>query len=150
MGGVRAVNCVAMHSRIDLDLEAITSLPNIGKTLGAEGKLSDCSVTSDKALGAGCNYDGTTVAFPDTADGSVDIWTNGEYSTKKTSMRTIKGFASGAKEKASKNEPATKDVAYKANMFIAIMNKYWKSKNLDEHTWGVLMIKAAFDGTKVG
>jgi hypothetical protein len=29
------------------------------------------------------------------------------------------------------------------------MNKYWKSKGLDEHTWGYDMIKAAFDGTTV-
>merc|ERR1711935_1187469 len=142
---------VAMHSRIDLDLEAITSTANIGGSSSAKAKLSDCSVTSSvKADGTGCNYDGTTLPFPDTADGSVDIWTNGEYSTKATSMRTIKGFASGAKEKESSNSPATKDVAYKANKFIAIMNKYWKSKNLDEHTWGVEMIRAAFDGTKVG
>ena len=42
------------------------------------------------------------------------------------------------------------DVAYKANKFIAIMNKYWLSKSLDEHTWGEQMIKAAFEGTKVG
>ena len=41
-------------------------------------------------------------------------------------------------------------MAYKDNTFIAIMNKYWKSKNLDEHTWGEQMIKAAFEGTKVG
>merc|ERR1711934_728555 len=60
------------------------------------------------------------------------------------------GFVSGAKDKASGNSPATKDVAYKDNKFIAIMNKYWKSKSLDEHTWGEQMIKAAFEGTKVG
>jgi len=149
--GYEPLTDVAMHSKIDLDLEDITSTANIGGTSAAKAKLSDCTVKSSvKADGTGCNYDGTTVAFPDTADGSVDIWTNGEYSTKATSMRTIKGFASGAKDKASSNSPATKDVAYKANMFIAIMNKYWKSKNLDEHTWGEQMIKAAFDGTKVG
>ena len=41
-------------------------------------------------------------------------------------------------------------MAYKDNTFIAIMNKYWLSKSLDEHTWGEQMIKAAFEGTKVG
>ena len=65
-------------------------------------------------------------------------------------MRTIRGFVSGAKTKASGNSPSTQDVDYKDNKFIAIMNKYWKSKNLDEHTWGEQMIKAAFEGTKVG
>merc|ERR1711935_926083 len=149
--GYEPITDVTMHSRIDLDLEAITSEANIGGTCSAGCKLSDCAVaTTVMAEGTGCNYDGTTLSWPTTADGSVDIWTNGEYSTKATSMRTIKGFASGAKEKESSNSPATKDVAYKANKFIAIMNKYWKSKNLDEHTWGVEMIKAAFDGTKVG
>jgi hypothetical protein len=106
--------------------------------------------TTVMADGTGCNYDGTTLAWPTTADGSFDIWTNGEHSKKSTSMRKIRGFVSGAKDKASGNSPSTKDVAYKDNKFIAIMNKYWKSKSLDEHTWGEQMIKAAFEGTKVG
>ncbi len=44
---------------------------------------------------------------------------------------------------------ASASVPYKNNKYIAIMNKYWKSKGLDEHTWGYDMIKAAFDGTTV-
>jgi hypothetical protein len=140
-----------MHSRIDLDLEAITTATNIGGTCGSGCKLSDCSVTTTvMADGSGCNYDGTSLAWPTTADGSFDIWTNGEHSKKATSMRKIRGFASNAKDKESENSPATNDVAYKANKFIAIMNKYWLSKSLDEHTWGEQMIKAAFEGTKVG
>merc|ERR1711990_218146 len=61
-----------------------------------------------------------------------------------------RGFVSGAKTKASGNNPSTNDVAYKDNKFVAIMNKYWLSKSLDEHTWGEQMIKAAFEGTKIG
>jgi len=149
--GYEPLTDVTMHSRIDLDLEAITSEANIGGTCSAACKLSDCSVTTSvMADGTGCNYDGTTLAWPTTADGSVDIWTNGEHSTKASSMRKIRGFASGAKDKASGNTISTNDVAYKDNKFVAIMNKYWKGKNLDEHTWGEQMIKAAFEGTKVG
>jgi hypothetical protein len=149
--GYEPITDVSMHSRIDLDLEAITTATNIGGTCGSGCKLSDCSVTTTvMADGSGCNYDGTTLAWPTTADGSFDIWTNGEHSKKATSMRKIRGFASGAKDKESENSPATNDVAYKANKFIAIMNKYWLSKSLDEHTWGEQMIKAAFEGTKVG
>merc|ERR1712164_170138 len=149
--GYEPITDVTMHSRIDLDLEEITSAANIGGTCGSSCKLSDCSVAATvMAEGTGCNYDGTTLPWPTTADGSFDIWTNGEHSKKSTSMRTIRGFVSGAKTKASGNSPSTQDVAYKDNKFIAIMNKYWKSKNLDEHTWGEQMIKAAFEGTKVG
>ena len=149
--GYEPITDVSMHSRIDLDLEAITTATNIGGTCGSGCKLSDCSVTTTvMADGTGCNYDGTTIAWPTTADGSFDIWTNGEHSKKSTSMRKIRGFVSGAKDKASGNNPSTNDVAYKDNKFIAIMNKYWLSKSLDEHTWGEQMIKAAFEGTKVG
>jgi len=149
--GYEPLTDVAEHSQIDLDLKAITSDANIGGSSAAKAKLSDCTVTSVKADGTGCNYDGTTVAFPDTADGSLFIWTNGKNSLKSNNaVRTIRGFATNAKDKASNNAVATNDVAYKANTFIAIMNTYWLSKNLDEHTWGEQMIKAAFDGTKVG
>merc|ERR1712159_122060 len=149
--GYEPITDVTMHSRIDLDLEEITTAANIGGTCGSNCKLSDCSVAATvMAEGTGCNYDGTTLPWPTTAEGSFDIWTNGEHSKKSTSMRTIRGFVSGAKTKASGNSPSTQDVAYKDNKFIAIMNKYWKSKNLDEHTWGEQMIKATFEGTKVG
>jgi hypothetical protein len=150
--GYEPITDVTLHSRIDLDLEAIASSSNIGGTCSAKCKLSDCSVTSsDKAAGTGCNYDATTLAFPNTVDSSLWTWTNGKNSLKSNNvMRKIRGFVSGAKTKASGNSPSTKDVAYKANKFIAIMNKYWLSKSLDEHTWGEQMIKAAFEGTKVG
>ena len=149
--GYEPITDVTMHSRIDLDLEALTTAANIGGTCGSSCKLSDCSVaTTVMADGTGCNYDGTTIPWPTTADGSFDIWTNGEHSKKSTSMRTIRGFVSGAKTKASGNNPSTNDVAYKDNKFVAIMNKYWLSKSLDEHTWGEQMIKAAFEGTKIG
>merc|ERR1711871_1511423 len=149
--GYEPITDVTMHSRIDLDLEEITTAANIGETCDSSCKLSYCSVaTTVMADGTDCNYDGTTLPWPTSADGSFDIWTNGEHSKKSTSMRTIRGFVSGAKTKASGNSPSTQDVAYKDNKFIAIMNKYWKSKNLDEHTWGEQMIKAAFEGTKVG
>lgn len=150
--GYEPITDVTLHSRIDLDLEAIASSSNIGGTCSAKCKLSDCSVTSSvKADGTGCNYDATTLAFPNTVDSSLWTWINGKNSLKSDNvMRTIRGFVSGAKDKASGNSPATNDVAYKANKFIAIMNKYWLSKSLDEHTWGEQMIKAAFEGTKVG
>merc|ERR1711935_217902 len=76
--GYEPLTDVAEHSQIDLDLKAITSDANIGGSSAAKAKLSDCTVTSVKADGTGCNYDGTTVAFPDTADGSLFIWTNGK------------------------------------------------------------------------
>merc|ERR1711935_1172600 len=76
--GYEPITDVTMHSRIDLDLEAITSEANIGGTCSAGCKLSDCAVaTTVMAEGTGCNYDGTTLSWPTTADGSFDIWTNG-------------------------------------------------------------------------
>ena len=60
-------------------------------------------------------------------------------------MRNIADFALGA---ATKGDGAS--VPYRDNRYIAIMNKYWESKGLDEHTWGYDMVKAAFDGTNVG
>ena len=60
-------------------------------------------------------------------------------------MRNIADFASGAETKGDGSS-----VPYRDNKYIAIMNKYWESKGLDEHTWGYDMVKAAFDGTNVG
>ena len=59
-------------------------------------------------------------------------------------MRNIADFALGA---VTKGDGAS--VPHRIKNFIAIMNKYWESKGLDEHTWGYEMVKAAFDGTKV-
>jgi len=142
---------VTAPALIDIDVEDIVS--GLGGTCGTSCLLNDCGFDTVAAKGNGCNYDGSTVSWPyETGDhGAFDVWRNGKNSFKSDNiMRTIRGFVSGAKDKASGNSPATNDVAYKANKFIAIMNKYWLSKSLDEHTWGEQMIKAAFEGTKVG
>ena len=149
------------HSEIDLDL--INIMGNLGGTCGASCALKDCSATSVATDGTGCNYDGSTVEFPsgttcqwgedkvldsgtcDVNANAYDIWLNGQNSAKSSAMRNIAAFASGAAIKG-----ASASVPYKNNKYIAIMNKYWKSKGLDEHTWGYDMIKAAFDGTNVG
>ena len=151
---------VTEHSEIDLDL--INIMDNLGGTCGASCALKDCSATSVAADGTGCNYDGSTVAFPsgttcqwgddkvldsgtcDVNAKAYDIWLNGQNSAKSSAMRKISAFASGAATKG-----ASASVPYKDNKYIAIMNKYWKSKGLDAHTWGYDMIKAAFDGTTV-
>ena len=142
---------VTTPALIDLDVEDIVS--GLGGTCGASCLLNDCSVDTVAASGNGCNYDGPTVPWPyEPGDhGAFDVWTNGKNSLKSNNvMLTIRGFVSEAKTKASGNSPSTQDVDYTDNKFIAIMNKYWKSKNLDEHTWGEDMILAAFEGTKVG
>ena len=160
-GGYEPLTDVTAHSEIDLDL--INIMDNLGGTCGSSCTLKDCDPpTSVAAEGTGCNYDGATVEFPsgDTCQWgndkvldsgtcgvdakSYDIWLNGRNSAKDSAMRKISGFASGAATKG-----ASASVPYKDNKYIAIMNKYWKSKGLDEHTWGYDMIKAAFDGTTV-
>ena len=142
---------VTAPSRIDLDLEDIVS--SLGGTCGVSCLLKDCDAETVAAKGDGCNYDGSIVPWPyELGDGgSFDTWINGKNSLRTaSSSRAIGEFASEAKNRNSENSPSTNDVAYKDNKFVAIMNKYWKSKNLDEHTWGEQMIKAAFEGTKVG
>jgi hypothetical protein len=54
--GYEPITDVTMHSRIDLDLEAITTATNIGGTCGSGCKLSDCSVATTVMA------DGTPVA----------------------------------------------------------------------------------------
>jgi len=142
---------VTAPSRVDLDLEDIVS--SLGGTCGVSCLLKDCDAETVAAKGDGCNYDGSIVSWPyELGDGgSFDTWINGKNSLRTaSSSRAIGEFASEAKDRNSGNSPSTDDVAYKDNKFIAIMNKYWESKNLDEHTWGEQMIKAAFKGTKVG
>ena len=161
-GGYEPLTNVTEHSEIDLDL--INIMGNLGGTCGASCTLKDCSATSVATDGTGCNYDGSTMAFPsgttcqwgndkvldsgtscnDTSN-AYDIWLQGQNSAKSSAMRKISAFASGAATKG-----ASASVPYRDNKYIAIMNKYWKSKGLDEHTWGYDMIKAAFDGTNVG
>ena len=166
-GGYEPLTDVTEHSKIDLDL--INIIGNLGSTCGAPCLLSaTCPATSVAAEGTGCNYDGSILAFPsgdhckfspeepknellsgitcDESSNAYDIWLNGQHSDKgvEKGIRKISGFASGAAAKSSGH-----GVDYKDNKYITIMNKYWKSKGLDEHTWGYDMIKAAFDGTIV-
>ena len=166
-GGYEPLTDVTEHSKIDLDF--INIIGNLGSTCGAPCLLSaTCPATSVAAEGTGCNYDGSILAFPsgdhckfspeepknellsgitcDESSNAYDIWLNGQHSDKgvEKGIRKISGFASGAAAKSSGH-----GVDYKDNKYIAIMNKYWKSKGLDEHTWGYDMIKAAFDGTTV-
>ena len=159
-GGYEPLTDVTEHSEIDLDL--INIMGNLGGTCGASCALKDCSATSVATDGTGCNYDGSLLAFPSgntcqwgndkvldsgtctATSNAYDIWLQGQNSAKSSAMRKISAFASGAADKSSGH-----GVDYKNNKYIAIMNKYWKSKGLDEHTWGYDMIKAAFDGTTV-
>jgi len=78
-----------------------------------------------------------------------DIWHNGKYSNKSTSIRTIAGFSSGAATKSSGNSADT-DVDYKDNSYISVMNDYWYSKGLDKYTWGYDIINATFNGEVIG
>ena len=62
-GGYEPLTDVTEHSKIDLDL--IDIIGNIGGTCGAPCLLSaTCPATSVAAEGTGCNYDGSTLAFP--------------------------------------------------------------------------------------
>merc|ERR1711934_710539 len=156
--GYEPLTNVTKHSMIDLDLADIIS----GLGSNCAENLKECSGTSQCPTNS-CEYVSGTMAFP-SADGnceftvsggaktdspacsnSYDIWSHGKNSVKTSGMRSIAGFAAGAATKGS-----SASVPYKANAFISIMNKYWKSKGLDEHTWGHQMIDAAFQGTKIG
>ena len=123
-GGYEPLTDVTEHSKIDLDL--IDIIGNIGGTCGAPCLLSaTCPATSDAAEGTGCNYDGSTLAFPsgehckfspdepknvllpgiacNESSNAYDIWLNGQHSDKgeKKGIRKISGFASGAAAKSS-------------------------------------------------
>ena len=155
LGGYEPLTNVTEHSEIDLDL--INIMANLGETCGASCELKVCSGTP------GCKYDGSVMEFPrgntcqwngtkldsgsscTNTSNAYDIWHEGQNSEKSSAMRNIAAFASGAATKG-----ASASVPYRDNRYIAIMNKYWNSKGLDEHTWGYDMIKAAFDGTNVG
>merc|ERR1711935_766330 len=75
------------------------------------------------------------------------IYTKGKNSLKSTSVRSIEGFASSIGTKTS--GPVGAQVAAKDNQFIGAMNKFWKSKGLNELTWAKDIIEAAFKGEKV-
>ena len=152
-GGYEPLTNVTEHAEIDLDL--INIMANLGETCGASCELEVCSGTP------GCKYDGSVMEFPsgttcqwngtkldsgtctDTSN-AYDIWLQGQKFRKIFRHEKYCRFCLGA---ATKGDGAS--VPYKDNRYIAIMNKYWESKGLDEHTWGYDMIKAAFDGTTV-
>ena len=161
-GGYEPLTNVTEHSEIDLDL--INIMANLGGTCGASCLLgATCPATSSAADGTGCGYDASDMKFPrgttcqwgvdkvldsgtcDDTSNAYDIWHEGQNSKKSSVMRNIADFASGAETKGDGSS-----VPYRDNKYIAIMNKYWESKGLDEHTWGYDMVKAAFDGTNVG
>merc|ERR1711990_1087900 len=142
IAGYEPASDVIQHARIDLDVNAIIDdLP--GKN---SGDINDCANNQ-------CKYDADNMAAPVTAGKASDVWTNGKYSRKSSSLRTIKGFAEGAADKSSCSggkTPCIKvatDVDYKDNGFISVMNAYWKKKGLNEFTWGEQIIDAAFKGT---
>eukprot|EP00242_Pyramimonas_sp_CCMP2087_P008055 CAMPEP_0198200234 /NCGR_PEP_ID=MMETSP1445-20131203/3284_1 /TAXON_ID=36898 /ORGANISM="Pyramimonas sp., Strain CCMP2087" /LENGTH=112 /DNA_ID=CAMNT_0043870231 /DNA_START=212 /DNA_END=547 /DNA_ORIENTATION=- len=60
--GYEPLTDVSEHAEIDLDLQYI--IAGLGGTCASECALSDCSRTSNKDTGVGCNYDGDTVPFP--------------------------------------------------------------------------------------
>merc|ERR1719407_422858 len=142
IAGYEPASDVIQHARIDLDVNAIIDdFP--GKN---SGDINDC-------VNNQCKYDADNMAAPVTAGKASDVWTNGKYSRKSSSLRTIKGFAEGAADKSSCSggkTPCIKvatDVDYKDNGFISVMNAYWKKKGLNEFTWGEQIIDAAFKGT---
>merc|ERR1740138_127059 len=136
IAGYEPASDVIQHSRIDLDVDSIINdLPAKNS-----GDVNDCT-------GNNCNYDGTTMSGE--AGDSYSVWTAGEFSTKSSGIRNIRGFAKNAATKSSGNAAAT-DVDYKDNGFISVMNAYWKKKGLDEFTWGEQIVDAAFKGTAIG
>merc|ERR1712060_128052 len=66
-----------------------------------------------------------------------------------TANRTIAGFSSGAENKKSGNDD-TRDVMYRDNSYIKVMNEYWESKSLNKYTWGYDIIDAAFSASTIG
>jgi hypothetical protein len=96
------------------------------------------------------------MAAPETEGTPYDVWTAGEFSTKSSGKRSIRGFASGAADKSScsvSKDPCIKnatDVDYKDNGFISVMNAYWLKKGLNQFTWGEQIVDAAFKGTAIG
>jgi hypothetical protein len=170
IAGYKSLTDVSEHAQIDLDLQHI--IAGLGATCASDCALSDCSQTSDKDTGVGCNYDGDTLAFPSgdtcqwdgltlregtcsvpdpanydhTSDAKAfDVWLNGANSAKTNGMRAISEFASGA---ATKGDGAS--VAYRNNKHISVMNDYWRLKGLNQYTWGEDMVRAAFEGTTIG
>jgi len=126
---------VVEHSEIDLDVQEIISLLPAADS----GDLNNCD---------NCDWETDAVYIANLAE-ARDIWLNGKYSAKTTSNRSIAGFSSGAEDKNSGND-ATRDVMYRDNSYISVMNEYWESKSLNKYTWGYDIIDAAFSGITIG
>lgn len=131
IAGYEPQSDVVEHSRIDLDVEEIVNfLPdNDGSSLG------DCSACD-------WNMDADLM-------NAYHVWNEGNNSAKTSSMRSIAGFSTGAESKSSGNDPQ-RDVDYKDNSYISIMNDYWATKNLDMYTWGYQIINGSFYGDVIG
>jgi len=125
---------VAEHAEIDLDVRDIISL----LPAADGGDLNDC---------AKCDW--SFAPFNVSLMDARNIWLNGKNSNKSNSMRSIAVFSSGAEAKESGND-ATRDVAYRDNSYIKVMNEYWESKGLNKYTWGYDIIDAAFSGSTIG
>merc|ERR1712060_929381 len=120
---------------IDLDVQEIISLLPAADS----GDLNDCG---------NCDWD-TDATFSANLMEAKGIWLEGKYSAKTNAMRTIAGFSSGAENKKSGNDD-TRDVMYKDNSYISVMNEYWESKSLNKYTWGYDIIDAAFSASTIG
>merc|ERR1712060_144425 len=120
---------------IDLDVQEIISLLPAADS----GDLNDCE---------NCDWD-TDATFSANLMEAKGIWLEGKYSAKTNAMRTIAGFSSGAENKKSGNDD-TRDVMYRDNSYIKVMNEYWGSKSLNKYTWGYDIIDAAFSASTIG
>ena len=137
---------VTEHSEIDLDLKHIIEASEIARRLRAV-HLQGALRTRPRASDA----DTTAQTWRSPRTMATRICTkNGQNSSKTSGLRTLMGFASGAAVKCSKVNGVCEGVRYEDNVFISKMNAYWKTKGLNEHTWGAEMIDAAFLGTAPG
>ena len=160
--GYEPLTNVTRHSMIDLDLKDIMSglgseLRRRPQRLAPPPRLVLVMPVNTAPMpwvfpttdDAQCDRDPTSREYIKTnspaCSNSFDIWMHGKNSLKSTAVRNISKFSSGAATKGS-----TASIPYKNNAFISIMDAYWKSKNLNEFTWGFDMINAAFEGTQIG
>jgi len=134
IAGYEPQSDVVQHSRIDLDVQAIINLLPAANG----GTLNDCQ--GDSCVWDSVDHDDIMAAW--------DIWENGNFSSKNTSMRSIGGFSKGAETKSS-NNGLDSDVDYKDNAYISVMNEYWLHKGLNAYTWGYDIINATFNGESI-
>jgi len=135
IAGYEPQSDVVEHSKIDLDVQEIISL----LPKNDNGDLNDCGK---------CDW-ATNDTLNDNLMAARDIWLDGKNSLKTSSIRNIAGFSSGAEDKKSGNDDV-RDVMYRDNSYISVMNEYWESKNLNKYTWGYDIIDAAFLGSTIG